>query len=82
MEFITREEFARMSLYERLGYLFGMVIRYRRVIIEVLNGPDESDTKKFFYALLLAEGLARTFDCMQEILELRLIFLIASNFFR
>ena len=27
-------------------------------------------------------GLARTFDCMQEILELRQFFLIASNFFR
>lgn len=65
MEPIPPEEFARMSLNERLGYLFGMCIRYRRVLIEVLNDPEGSNIKKFIYALLLADGLARIFECMQ-----------------
>ena len=48
MEFIPHEELARMSLNERLGYLFGTIITYRRMIIGVLNDPEASDTKKFF----------------------------------
>ena len=79
MEFVPRKEFARMSLNERLGYVFGTIIIYRRMIIGVLNDPEASDTKKFFYALLTAEGLARTFDCIQELFELRQMFLNASN---
>ena len=81
MEFIPREEFARMSLNERLRYLFGTIIIYRTMIIRVLNDPETPDTKKFFYALLTAEGLARTFDCIQEIFDLRQMFLNASNNF-
>ena len=48
MEFIPHEEFARMSLNERLAYVFGTIIIYRRMIIGVLNDPEASDTKKFF----------------------------------
>ena len=82
MEPIPREEFARMSLNEKLGYLFGMAVRYRRVLIEVLNDPEESDIRKFIYALVLADGFARIFECMQEIFELRQMLLILSNFFK
>ena len=82
MEPIPREEFARMSLNERLGYPFGAGIRYRRLLIDILNDPEEPDRRKFLYALVLADGLARIFECMQEIFELRQMLSILSNVFR
>lgn len=63
MEFVPSEEFSRMSLYEKMGYLFGMILRHRQGIAEILNNPAESDARKFLYSIVLADGLARTIDC-------------------
>ena len=63
--------FSQMSFSEKMGYLYGLILIYKTEIIDILNDSNETDSSKFFYCVVMADGLANTFNCVQELIEVR-----------
>ena len=64
-------KFSQMSFFEKIGYLYGLIFIYKEELISILNDRDESDINKFLYSIVLADGLANTFNCVLELIEMR-----------
>ena len=64
-------EFSRISFFVKLGYLYGLIFIYKEELISILNDRDESDSNKFLYSIVVADGLANTFNCVLELIEMR-----------
>ena len=64
-------EFSRMSFFEKLGYLYGLIFIYKEELISILNDRNESDSNKFLYSIVMADGLANTLNCVLELIEMR-----------
>ena len=63
-------EFSQMSFSEKLGYLYCLMIIYKTEIIEILNDCNEPNGNKFLYSIVMADGLANTFNCITELIEM------------
>ena len=64
-------KFSQMSFFEKIGYLYGLIFIYKEELISILNDRDESDSNKFLYSIIMADGLANTFNCVLELIEMR-----------
>ena len=64
-------KFSQMSFFEKIGYLYGLIFIYKEELISILNDRDESDSNKFLYSIVMADGLANTFNCALELTEMR-----------
>ena len=64
-------KFSQMSFFEKIGYLYGLIFKYKEELISILNDRDESDSNKFLYSIVMADGLANTFNCALELTEMR-----------
>ena len=64
-------KFSQMSFFEKIGYLYGLIFIYKEELISILNDSDESDSNKFLYSIVVADGLANTFNCVLELIEMR-----------
>ena len=64
-------KFSQMSFFEKIGYLYGLIFIYKEELISILNDCDESDSNKFLYSIVVADGLANTFNCVLELIEMR-----------
>ena len=64
-------KFSQMSFFEKIGYLYGLIFIYKEELISILNDRDESDSNKFLYSIVVADGLANTFNCVLELIEMR-----------
>ena len=64
-------KFSQMSFFEKIGYLYGLIFIYKEELISTLNDRDESDSNKFLYSIVVADGLANTFNCVLELIEMR-----------
>ena len=64
-------KFSQMSFFEKTGYLYGLIFIYKEELISILNDRDESDSNKFLYSIVVADGLANTFNCVLELIEMR-----------
>ena len=70
-----------MSFFEKIGYLYGLIFIYKEELISILNDRDESDSNKFLYSIVVADGLANTFNCVLELIEMREQFRELFKFF-
>ena len=64
-------KFSQMSFFEKIGYLYGLIFIYKEELISILNDRDESDSNKFLYSIVMADGLANNFNCVLELIEMR-----------
>lgn len=64
-------EFSRMSFFEKFGYLYGLIFIYKEELISILNDRNESDSNKFLYLIVMADGLANTLNCVLELIDMR-----------
>ena len=64
-------KFSQMSFFEKIGYLYGLIFIYKEELISISNDRDESDSNKFLYSIVVADGLANTFNCVLELIEMR-----------
>ena len=64
-------EFSRISFFVKLGYLYGLIFIYKEELISILNDRDKSDSNKFLYSIVMADGLANTLNCVIELIEMR-----------
>ena len=64
-------KFSQMSFFEKIGYLYGLIFIHKEESISILNDRDESDSNKFLYSIVVADGLANTFNCVLELIEMR-----------
>ena len=64
-------KFSQMSFFEKIGYLYGLIFIYKEEFISIFNDRDESDSNKFLYSIVVADGLANTFNCVLELIEMR-----------
>ena len=64
-------EFSRISFFVKLGYLYGLIFIYKEELISILNDRDKSDSNKFLYSIVTADGLANTLNCVIELIEMR-----------
>ena len=74
-------EFSQMRFSEKLGYLYGLVLIYKTELIEILNDHNEPDTNECLYSIIMADGLANTFNCILELIEMREQFRLLFYFF-
>ena len=74
-------KFSQMSFFEKIGYLYGLIFIYKEELISILNDRDESDSNKFLYSIVVADGLANTFNCVLELIEMREQFRELFKFF-
>ena len=64
-------KFSQMSFFEKIGYLYGLIFIYKEELISILNDRNESDSNKFLYSIVMADGLANNFNCVLELIEMR-----------
>ena len=64
-------KFSQMSFFEKIGYLYGLIFKYKEELISILNDRDESDSNKFLYSIVMTDGLANTLNCVLELIEMR-----------
>lgn len=64
-------KFSQMSFFEKIGYLYGLIFIYKEELISISNDRDESDSNKFLYSIVMADGLANNFNCVLELIEMR-----------
>ena len=64
-------EFSRISFFVKLGYLYGLIFIYKEELISIVNDRDKSDSNKFLYSIVMADGLANTLNCVIELIEMR-----------
>lgn len=56
--------FPEMSFYQKIGYLYGLLLLHKTELIKVLNDQNEPDSNKCLYAIVLADGLANVINCI------------------
>lgn len=63
--------FPEMSFYQKIGYLYGLLLLHKTELIKVLNDQNEPDSNKCLYAIVLADGLANVINCILNLYQMR-----------
>lgn len=63
--------FPEMNFYQKIGYLYGLLLLHKTELIKVLNDQNEPDSNKCLYAIVLADGLANVINCILNLYQMR-----------
>ena len=78
MEAFSDDDFSEMSFTARLGCLHRLLLAFKSEVIEILNDPNELNNAKFFYCFVMADGIARTFKCIEELFSMLQLFALSD----